>query len=71
MISIPRPDVDQARLQAIFNKEGLNPTNAFNRWIKVGIVLAWLYLNLPELAQLLRLIHSLSSFNIILIFSAV
>lgn len=45
----------------------VNRVKGFNRWIKGGLVLVWLYLELPELGQLLRLVHTLSTFNIVLI----
>ena len=46
-------------------------TKWFNRWIKGGLILAWLYLEIPELGQLLRLVHTLSPFNIVLIFCSI
>ena len=49
----------------------LNRTKWFNRWIKGGLILVWLYLEIPELSQLLRLIHTLSTFNIVLIVGSI
>ena len=49
----------------------LNRAKWFNRWLKGGLVLAWLYLEVPELSQLVRLVHTLSAFNIILIFCSI
>lgn len=49
----------------------LNQARLFNRWIKGGLVLVWLYLEVPELSQLFRLIHTLSTFNIVLILGSI